>query len=102
MSSVFLNLKKYEQNWTVVSLDSLDAEDISLINYAEVVKSTYGSSLKFIVPDGSFYIPIDNKDEHYHIGDRVDLTRVIVKTLRKDGENDIQRIVFKDEGPANF
>lgn len=97
MSNLFKNLKKYEQSWTVVSIDALDAEDMSLIVRAEVVKSTYGSSVKFVVKDGSFFIPIDPKDETYSIGDTVDVSRIIIKTLHKDGEEDIQRIVFKAE-----
>lgn len=104
MSNLFKNLKKYDTAWSIVSIDTFDEEDLSMIKFAEVVKSTYGTSLKMTLVKGSVYIPIDPRDENYSIGDVVDLKRVRVKTLHKDGEEDIQRVVFtekKEEAP-NF
>lgn len=104
MSNLFKNLKKYETSWNVVSIDTFDQEDMSMIKFAEVVKSTYGTSLKLTLTNGSVYIPIDPRDETYAIGDVVKLSRVRIKTLHKDGEDDIQRVCFapEKEGLASF
>lgn len=104
MSNLFKNLKKYETSWSIVSIDTFDAEDVSMIKYAEVVKSTYGTSLKLSIVGGSVYIPIDPRDETYSIGDSVDVSRVRIKTLHKDGEEDIQRVCFaeKKESTPSF
>ena len=102
MSSLFKNLKKYEQSWKVSSIDKLDEEDMSLILKGEVVKSTYGTSLKLYLNDGSVFIPIDPRDLTYEVGDTVDLKRVRIKTLKKDGEDDIQRVCFAQKETAKI
>lgn len=98
MSNLFANLKKYQESWTLVSVDALDAEDLSLLHHGEIVKSTYGTSVKLYLNQGGFfYIPMDDRDETYTIGDIVDLNRLRIKTLRKEGEKDIQRVVFAEQ-----
>jgi len=92
LMNIFSTLKSYAGNWSVKSLRSFDAEEISSVKSAEVVASQYGNSVCFIMKaGGQTYIPL-SRDSELGVGDKVDLSKAQLVTLERPGEEDIVRV----------
>ena len=90
--NIFSALRVYAGKWQEKSVESFKAEEIVLVDKAEVVESQYGLSICFFMKaGGQSYIPLD-QNSSAAIGDTVDLTKAKVVTLSKQGENDIFRV----------
>lgn len=90
--SLFSNVKIYAGNWNVKSTEKLGDSDKNIIKSACTVSSDFGVSVCFFLKaGGQFYVPL-SRDCNLGIGEIVDLDKVEVITLSKDGEADIQRI----------
>ena len=90
--NIFSALRVYAGKWQEKSVESFKAEEIALVDKAEVVESQYGLSICFFLKaGGQSYIPLD-QNSSAAIGDTVDLTKAQVVTLCKQGENDIFRV----------
>ena len=90
--NIFSALRVYAGKWQEKSVESFKAEEIALVDKAEVVESQYGLSVCFFMKaGGQSYIPLD-QNSSAAIGDIVDLTKAKVVTLSKQGENDIFRV----------
>ena len=92
------NLKIYEGKWNKVgNVDTFDADDLNLLKpMAEVVKSTYGCSVRFeLKAGGKIFIPLST-DEDLEIGTQIDITMVEIIHLQKEGTSDIiDRVTIK-------
>ena len=90
--NIFSALRVYAGKWNEKKVESFKAEEIALVDKAEVVESQYGLSVCFFMKaGGQSYIPLD-QNSSAAIGDSVDLTKAQVVTLCKQGENDIYRV----------
>ena len=90
--NIFSALRVYAGKWQEKKVESFKAEEIALVDKAEVVESQYGLSVCFFMKaGGQSYIPLD-QNSSAAIGDTIDLTKAQVVTLSKQGENDIFRV----------
>lgn len=90
--NIFSALRVYAGKWNEKKVESFKAEEIALVDKAEVVESQYGLSVCFFMKaGGQSYIPLD-QNSSAAIGDTIDLTKAQVVTLCKQGENDIYRV----------
>jgi hypothetical protein len=90
--NIFSALRVYAGKWSEKKVESFKAEEIALVDKAEVVESQYGLSVCFFMKaGGQSYIPLD-QNSSAAIGDTIDLTKAQVVTLQKQGENDIYRV----------
>ena len=90
--NIFSALRVYAGKWSEKKVESFKAEEIALVDKAEVVESQYGLSVCFFMKaGGQSYIPLD-QNSSAAIGDTIDLTKAQVITLCKQGENDIFRV----------
>lgn len=90
--NIFSALRVYAGKWNEKKVESFKAEEIALVDKAEVVESHYGLSVCFFMKaGGQSYIPLD-QNSSAAIGDTIDLTKAQVVTLQKQGENDIYRV----------
>jgi hypothetical protein len=90
--NIFSALRVYAGKWSEKKVESFNAEEIALVDRAEVVESQYGLSVCFFMKaGGQSYIPLD-QNSSAAIGDTIDLTKAKVVTLCKQGENDIFRV----------
>ena len=90
--NIFSALRIYAGKWSEKSIESFKAEEIALVDKAQVVESQYGLSVCFFMKaGGQSYIPLD-QNSSAAVGDTVDLTKAKVVTLQKQGENDIYRV----------
>lgn len=90
--NIFSALRVYAGKWQEKKVESFKAEEIALVDKAEVVESQYGLSVCFFMKaGGQSYIPLD-QNSSAAIGDTIDLTKAQVVTLCKQGENDIFRV----------
>ena len=92
--NIFNGLQVYGGSWNVVAAKtrSFNEEELALINRAEVVASEYGNSVCFFMKSGGqTYIPL-SKNSNLGVGDTVDITKVKLLTLHRDGNEDITRV----------
>lgn len=90
--NIFSALRVYAGKWNEKKVESFKAEEIALVDKAEVVESQYGLSVCFFMKaGGQSYIPLD-QNSSAAIGDTIDLTKAKVVTLQKQGEKDIFRV----------
>ena len=90
--NIFSALRVYAGKWQEKKVESFKAEEIALVDKAEVVESQYGLSVCFFMKaGGQSYIPLD-QNSSAAIGDTIDLSKAQVVTLCKQGENDIYRV----------
>jgi hypothetical protein len=92
MANIFSSLRTYAGKWEVKSSRSFTAEEIAAVKSNVIVSSQYGNSLCFFMKNGGMtYIPMST-NASAGIGESVDLTKVRLLTLGKEGESDIYRI----------
>ena len=90
--NIFSALRVYAGKWQVKDTKSLSKEEIDLVDRAEVVDSQYGRSVCFFMKSGGqTYIPLDLNSSRA-AGDAVDLSKVSIITLSRQGEADIYRV----------
>jgi len=90
--NLFSNLKVYGGKWSEKSSRKFSADELALVDKAQVVESQYGSSCCFFMKNGTtMYVPM-SQDAKSEVGDMVDLSSAEIVTLEKQGEKDIQRI----------
>lgn len=95
MQNVFSNLTNYAGNWAVTNRRDFNDEEKAAVKSATVVSSQYGSSVCFLmVGGGQTYIPV-SRDSNLAVGDSVDLDKVQLLTLHRDGDADIMRVADK-------
>ena len=95
MSNVFQTLTKYAGNWAVINRRDFNDEEKAAVKSATVVSSQYGSSVCFMMASGGqTYIPV-SRDSNLAVGDTVDLNKVELLTLHRDGDEDIVRVSEK-------
>ena len=95
MQNVFSTLTNYAGNWAVANRRDFNAEEKAAVKSASVVPSQYGSSVCFIMKSGGqTYIPV-SRDSELAVGDIVDLDKVQLLTLHRDGDEDIVRVAEK-------
>ena len=92
--NIFNALQVYGGSWNVVAdkTRGFNADELALIDRAEVVASEYGNSVCFFMKSGGqSYIPL-SKDSSLTVGDIVDVKKAQLLTLHRDGSEDITRI----------
>lgn len=90
--NIFAGLQVYAGKWNVIDSRGFNAEELSMIQRAEVVPSEYGNSVCFFMKSGGqTYIPLSNQSS-LTPGDSVDLEKAKLLTLHRDGSADITRI----------
>ena len=90
--NIFSSLRVYADKWQVKDTQNFSAEEIALVDRAEVVDSQYGHSVCFFMKaGGQTYIPLDQNSSKA-VGDAVDLSTAKLLTLSKQGEADIYRV----------
>lgn len=92
MSTLFSNVKIYAGNWSVKSTEKLTEAEKGAIKSAVTTMSDYGVSVCFFLnKGGQFYRPL-SRDCDMGVGEIVDLDKIEVITLQKEGEADIIRV----------
>ena len=91
-ASLFAYAGKYEPKNEIV----LTNEEIAEVKSAKIVESEYGLSVCFFMKAGcQKYIPVSRDyEDQVSIGDAVDLTKIKILTLSKEGAKDIKRVTF--------
>ena len=90
--NIFSALRVYAGKWQVKDTKKFSQEEIDLVDRAEVVDSQYGQSVCFFMKSGGqTYIPLDLNSSRA-TGDAVDLSKVSIITLSRQGEADIYRV----------
>ena len=90
--NIFSALRVYAGKWSEKHVESFKAEEIALVDKAQVVESQCGLSVCFFMKQGGqTYIPLD-QNSSAAIGDTIDLSKAKVVTLQKQGEEDIYRV----------
>jgi hypothetical protein len=90
--NIFSALKVYAGKWQVKNTQKFSAEEIALVDRAEVVDSQFGQSVCFFMKTGGMtFIPLDQHSAKA-IGDTVDLSQASLITLSRQGEADIYRV----------
>lgn len=92
--NIFSALQVYGGSWNVVAdkTRGFNAEELALIDRAEVVASEYGNSVCFFMKSGGqSYIPL-SRDSSLTVGDSVDVSKAKLLTLHRDGSEDITRV----------
>lgn len=90
--NIFGKLKMYASKWSETECRNFTEEEITAVEHAEVVASQYGNSVCFfMVGGGQCYIPLD-RDSTLGVGESVNLKVAKLKTLSKQGEDDIMRV----------
>ena len=78
--------------WTIVNVRKFTQVELDLVDKAMVVNSTYGNSCCFFMKNGTkLYIPM-TQDSKSGVGDFIVMSEAEIVTLKKEGENNIQRI----------
>lgn len=95
MQNVFSGLTNYAGNWSVINRRDFNEEEKAAVKSAHVVSSQYGSSVCFMMSSGGqTYIPV-SRDSNLAVGDSIDLDKVELLTLHRDGDEDIVRVAEK-------
>lgn len=95
MQNVFSGLTNYAGNWSVINRRDFNEEEKAAVRSAHVVSSQYGSSVCFMMRSGGqTYIPV-SRDSNLAVGDSIDLDKVELLTLHRDGDEDIVRVAEK-------
>lgn len=90
--NLFNTLKLHSNKWTVKSVRRFTAEEIAMVEKAQVIDSQYGSSVCFFLKNGmTTSVPLDHESKS-RIGDYIDMNTAEIVTLEKQGELDINRI----------
>jgi len=90
--NIFAGLTKYATKYAVTNSRPLNEEELSGILSAKVVSSSYGLSCCFFMTSGcQQYIPL-SRDSVAQVGDVVDVNKLTVLTLERDGSNPILRV----------
>ena len=90
--NIFNSLRKYADKWSVISSRAFTAEERSAVTSAIVVPSQYGNSVCFtMVGGGKTFLPLSTKSSKA-VGDTINLSKAILLTLAKEGEEDIYRV----------
>ena len=88
----FDNKKVYGGKWAVRSIRNFTPEEQDLVAKAVVVSSEYGNSCCFFMKGGNIHFTPMSSDSTLTVGQDVDLSKAQIVTLKKEGENDIERI----------
>lgn len=92
MSNFFKNIQVYAGKYSVKAEQKLDAEDIAMFSGAKVVTSEYGKSVCFFLKSGGQqYIPLSTMGLQKEPGESVDLEKVSLQVLERQGSQDILR-----------
>lgn len=92
MSNIFKSLKSYAESWEVVNVSKFEEDDINEIAQAEVIESNFGYSVCFLLKSGGKkYIPLE-KESPAGLGYIIDVRKVTIITLAKQGRENIYRI----------
>lgn len=95
MQNVFSGLTNYAGNWSVINRRDFNEEEKAAVRSAHVVSSQYGSSVCFMMRSGGqTYIPV-SRDSNLAVGDSIDMDKVELLTLHRDGDEDIVRVAEK-------
>lgn len=90
--NVFAALRVYAGKWNETAKRLFSPEEIAAVESAVVVTSQYGYSVCFLMKaGGQTYIPLD-QNSSLSEGDKVDLTKALLVTLSRPGEDDIYRV----------
>lgn len=90
--NIFRKVKMYATKWQETECRNFTDEEIAAVERAEVVASQYGNSVCFfMVGGGQCYIPLD-RESTLGVGESVNLHDAKLKTLSKQGEDDIMRV----------
>lgn len=85
--------KTVSPNWQLKSERNFTQEEINQVVKAVVVSSQYGNSIQFIMKTGAItYIPLE-QSSNLTTSTIIDITKVKLLTLEKDGESDIYRVL---------
>ena len=90
--NIFNSLRKYAGKWSIIASRAFTAEEQGAVTSATVVPSQYGNSVCFMmVGGGQTFIPLSTNSSKA-VGDTVDLSKAILLTLAKEGEENIYRV----------
>ena len=90
--NIFSSLKIYATKWQEKGRRSFSPEEIAMVKSAVVVSSQYGASVEFqYKKGGKSYIPL-SQDATLTVGETVKLSKAVLITLHKEGEDDIYRV----------
>lgn len=92
LQNLINNLKSYQTAWAVTDEGPVPAELASQVTKTEVVLSTYGTSLKMWLKDGTTkFIPISEQSE-LMIGSTPDINEISLIVLAREGDEPILRV----------
>ena len=92
--NIFASLR-WDPIWKETAKRHLKQSEIALIKSAKVVESCFGHSVAFTLKDGEMrYVPCSRTCSFCKVGKRVNLRKLWIVTLSREGDPDIYRIRF--------
>lgn len=91
--NIFNELPIYAGKYQVLDIRNFTDTELEITTQAVVVPSQYGASVQFKLKNGGFtFIPLD-KNATVGVGEEIELTKLQLVTLGKQGAADIYRIL---------
>lgn len=84
--NILSRLTVYKQNFEVVSKDKFTAEELAVIDRAEVCNGDYGLSGRFYLKDGGMFFIDLSSECPLKLGDDINPEDVIAYTLKQGSE----------------
>lgn len=100
MSTIFSNLTKYSEPWTLRRTLEIGIDDRALLeNKVLVVKSTYGRSVCFFGKGNAYkqFIPMNDRSSA-QIGTYYEITDILLQEIEKSGEIKYRCILRSENG----
>lgn len=93
LENIFAGLRAYAGSWEVASVRSLNELEKGLIKRAEIVRSDYGNSACFFMANGTkTFIPMDQNYTAKGVGESLDLDKIEILKLVREGDSPINRV----------
>ena len=90
------NIKMYNASWVEDSRESFNSEEMSSINYLEVVPSQYGKYAKISINGKNGYIPLSAECANIPVGTKLDKSLCMVVHLVR-GEQTCEKLLYNGE-----
>lgn len=92
--NIFKSVKIYAGKWDEKEVRSFNKEEVAAVERSEVIESEYGLSVCFYMQGGAgqTYLPLDPKKSTVRLGDSLDVSKLELVTLSKQGSDDIVKV----------
>lgn len=85
-------IASYQGKWELINSEKMSQEDIDAVKTNKVIEGDYGKSVCLFLKNGRYqYIPVSTNGRQPSANEVLDLQKVTIETLHRDGSEDIYR-----------